>query len=68
MFEFLFNKVAGLQNCCKTYTLYAHLRFYFSLSKTLNYVLKNVEFKLMYTEAYLEPIQTPTIENFCKNG
>ena len=30
-----FNKVAGLQDCCKTYLLHALLRFYFSLAKTL---------------------------------
>ena len=29
--ESLFNKVGGLQDCCKTYLLHALLRFYFSL-------------------------------------
>ena len=29
----LFKEVAGLQDCCKTYLLYSHLRFYF-LDKT----------------------------------
>ena len=33
--ESLFNKVKGLQECCKTYLLHAHLRFYFSSGKTL---------------------------------
>ena len=55
MLESCFNKVAGLQHCCKTY---------FSLGKTLkkihqlsiNYVLlKNVKSKVMFTEAYLKP-------------
>ena len=32
-FESLFNKIAGLQDCCKTYLLHSHLRFYFSLGK-----------------------------------
>ena len=34
MLESPFNKVAGLQDCCKTYLLHALLRFYFSLAKT----------------------------------
>ena len=64
MLESLFNKVAGLQDCCKTYLLHALVRFYFSLGKTLknfinffiNYVLlKNVKCKVMFTGAYLEP-------------
>ena len=38
MLEALFNKVAGLKNCCKTYLLHALLRF--SLGKTLkNYFI-----------------------------
>ena len=39
MLESLFNKVAGLQDCCKTYLLHAHLRYYFSLGKTLKFYL-----------------------------
>ena len=35
MLESLFNKVAGTQECCKTYLLLAFLRFYFYLGKTL---------------------------------
>ena len=31
--EYLFDKVAGLQDYCKTYLLHAHLIFYFSLGK-----------------------------------
>ena len=27
--EYLFNKVAGIQDCCKTYLLHSHLRLYF---------------------------------------
>ena len=30
----LFNKVPGLQDCCKTYLLHALLRFYLPLPKT----------------------------------
>ena len=33
--ESLFDKVAGPQDCCKTYLLHALLRFHFSLGKTL---------------------------------
>ena len=33
--ETLSSKVTGLQDCRKTYLLYLHLRFYFSLGKTL---------------------------------
>ena len=73
MLESLFNKAAGLQDCCKTYLLHPLLRFYFSLGKTLknfinffiNYVLpKNVKCKVMFTEAYLEPSRTSTMELF----
>ena len=62
MLEFLFNKVAGLQD-----------RFYFSLTKTLknfinlliNYVLlRNVKCKVMLTGAYLEPSRTSMMEPF----
>ena len=35
MLESLFNKVAGLQDCCKAYLLHSLLRFYLSLGKTL---------------------------------
>ena len=35
MLKCLINKVAALQDCCKTYLSHAHLRFYFSLGKTL---------------------------------
>ena len=35
MLESLFNKVAGLQDSCKTYLLHALLRFHFSLGKAL---------------------------------
>ena len=60
MLEFLFDKVAGLQD-----------RFYFSLAKTLknfinffiNYLLlRNVKCKVMLTEAYLELSRTPAME------
>ena len=37
--EPLFNKAAGLQDCCKTYLLYSHLKFYFSLGKTLRNII-----------------------------
>ena len=75
--ESLFNKVAGLQECCKTYLLYSHLRFYFSLDKSLkklyqlyiNYgLLKTVKRKVTLTEAYLELSRTSTMEHFCKNS
>ena len=33
--ESLFNKVAGLQDCCKTYIVHPHVRFYFAVCKTL---------------------------------
>ena len=73
MLQFLFNKVAGLQDCCKTYLLHAFLRFYFSLGKTLknfinfftNYVpLKNVKCKVMFTKTYLEPSRRSTMQLF----
>ena len=32
--ESLSNKVSDLQDCCKTYLLQSHLRFYFSFGKT----------------------------------
>ena len=35
MLQSLFNKVAGPQDCYKTYLLHALLRYYFSLGKTL---------------------------------
>ena len=61
MFESLLDKVADFQDCCKTYILQAHLRFYLYLGKTLkknfielsmNYVLlKNGKCTLMVTKA-----------------
>ena len=77
MLESLFNKVAGLQDCCKTYPLHTHLRLYFSQVKTLKkyyqiyintVLLNNVKCKVMFTEAYLEPSQTSMMELFCKNS
>ena len=71
--ESLFNKVAGLQDCCTTYLLHLHLGFYFSLGKTLkkfhelsiNYVLlKNIKCKVIFTEAYLEPSRTSMMKLF----
>ena len=71
MLESLLNQVAGLQDYYKTYLLHALSRFYLSLGKTLkkfihfflNYVLlKNVNVK--FTEVYLEPSRTSTIELF----
>ena len=35
LLESFFNKVAGPEDCHKTYLLHSHLRFYFSLGKTL---------------------------------
>ena len=35
VFKSIFNKVAGLQDCCKTYLFHTQLRFYFSSGKTL---------------------------------
>ena len=35
MLELLFNKIASLQDCSRAYVLHTHLRYYFSLSKTL---------------------------------
>ena len=72
MLESLFNKVAVLQVCCKTYLLHALLRFYFSLVKPLKNslifyklcLLRNVKCKVMLTEAYLEPSQTSMMELF----
>ena len=49
MLESPFNKVAGLQDCWETYLLHAHLRFYFSLGKTLKKINQT-----MFTEAYYE--------------
>ena len=64
MLECLFNKVAGLQDCCKTYLLHTHLKFFYS-GKTLNIMLNiNVKYKVMFTEAYLEPSRTSTMEPF----
>ena len=43
MLESLFNKVAGLQDCCKAYLLHTLLRFYFSLGKTLkNFIQRGI--------------------------
>ena len=55
--ESLFNKVAGLQDCYKTYLLYSHLRFYLSLRKNVMMELfcKNSEWLV-------------TINYFCKNA
>ena len=73
MLDSLFTKVEGLQDCCKTYLLHALLKFYISLGKTLKnfinffitYVLLNiVKYKVMFTEAYLEPSRTSTMELF----
>ena len=75
--ESLFNKAAGLQECYKTHLLQFHSRFYFSLGKTFkninqlsrNYVsLKNVKFKVMFTEVYSETSQTSMMELLCKNS
>ena len=63
MLNSLFNKVVGLQDCCKTCLLHALLRFYFSLAKTLSF-LRNVKFKVMPRETYLEPSRTSAIEVF----
>ena len=52
MLESPFNKVAGLQDCWETYLLHAHLRFYFSLGKTLKKINQT-----MFTEAYYEQIE-----------
>ena len=66
-------KVASLQDCCKTYLLHTLLRFHFPLCKTLknfinffiNYVLlKNIKYKVMFTEAYLEPSRISMMELF----
>ena len=32
------------------------------------FFLKNVKYKVMFTEAYLEPSQTSTMELFCENS
>ena len=75
MLEYLFNKVAGLEDCSKTSLLHLHLRLYFWLDKTLknlhqlpiNYILlKNVKCKVMFTEVYLEPNGTSMMEFFAK--
>ena len=75
--ECLLNKVVGLQDCCKTYLVHAHLRFYFSLGKTSKNFInvlyrpcssKNVKCKVMFIEAYLEPSRTFAMELFYKNG
>ena len=43
MMEALFNKVAGPQDCFKTYLLHALLRFYFPLGKTMwSYVHRGI--------------------------
>ena len=43
MLESLFNKVAGLQDCCKAYLLHTLLRFYFSLDKTFkNFIQRGI--------------------------
>ena len=50
--------------------LHAHLRFYISLDKILKkrYQLKHVKCKVMFTEAYLEPSRTSTMEPFCESN
>ena len=77
MLKCLINKVAALQDCCKTYLSHAHLRFYFSLGKTLKKKSstfyrpcssKNVKCKVMFIEAYLEPSRTSAIQLFCENS
>ena len=43
MLESLFNKVAGLQDCCKVYLLHTLLRFHFSLGNTLkNFIHRGI--------------------------
>ena len=70
MLESLFDKFAGLQDCCKTYLLHAHLRFYFSLGKKKSTTFYKLCFskkcKVIFTEAYLEPNRTSTIDLFAK--
>ena len=57
--ESLLNKVAHFQDSCKTYLLHAHIYDFIFLGKTfdqlsINYVVKNVKCKVMFTDAYLE--------------
>ena len=72
----LLNKVAGLQDCCKTCLSQGHLRFYFSLGKTLKISStfcrpcssKSVKCKVIFTEPYLEPSRWSAMEVFCENS
>ena len=53
----------------RTYPLHAPLRFYSSVKihqLSINYVLNNVKFKVMFTKAYLEPSWTSMISFFAK--
>ena len=73
MLESLFNKIVGLQDCCKIYLLHALLRFislWLKQLQKINYLsidyvlLRNVKCKVMLTEPYLEPSQTSTMQLF----
>ena len=67
MLESLFNKVAGPQDCCKTYLLHALLRFYFSLGKTESYVHRGiVKTKVNIYEGPFFTLVKPYFKNILK--
>ena len=65
MLESLFNKVAGLQDCCKAYLLHTPLKFYFSLGKTLKNFIRGGIFRTkskIYSGAFF-----PSVKPYFKN-
>ena len=53
----LFNKVAGLKDCWKTYLLHSYLRFYFSLGQS---IIKSINFpELCFSKTLLAPLTPP---------
>ena len=65
--ESVLDKIAGLQDCCKTYLLHAHLRFYFSFPLFfINFVfLKSVRCKFMFMFIQ-KPSRASTMDFFAK--
>ena len=55
----LFNKVAGLKDCWKTYLLHSYLRFYFSLGQS---IIKSINFpELCFSKTLLAPLTPPPL-------
>ena len=60
MLESLFNKVAGLQDCCKAYLLHTLLRFYFSLGKNFKNLIHRGIFRTksnIYSGAFFTSVK-----------